>query len=62
MHHIDFLEERYRIKLQKKSARETRVGLRVLAYTRMRYFAYPEKRVRASVLAIYRQVFVKRTK
>ena len=62
MHHIDFLKEMYRIKLRKKSARETRVGLQVLAYTRMRYFAYSEKRVWASILAIYQQVIMNRTK
>ena len=62
MHHIDFLKEMYRIKLQKKSARETLVGLPVLAYTRMRYFAYSEKRVRASVFAVYRHIFAKKSK
>ena len=50
--HINFLKEHHESILQKKSARENRVGLRVLAYIKMRYFGYSEKRVRDSVLAV----------
>ena len=60
--HIDFLKEYHQSILQKKSAREIRVGLGVLAYVRMRYFAFSEKWVRASVFAVFRQVDMYRTK
>ena len=60
--HINFLKEYHESILQKKSARETRVGLGVLAYIKLHYFAYSEKRVRASVFAVSRQVIVNRIK
>ena len=62
MYYFNFLKEGYIGKLQKKSARENRVGLRVLVYVKLRYFAYSEKRVRASVLVVSRQVVVDRNK
>ena len=52
MYYFNFTKEGYRGKLQKKSARENWVGLRVLVYVKLRYFAYSEKRVRANKLAI----------
>ena len=59
--HSDFLKKYHKSILQKKSAREIRVGLGVLGYIRMRYFAYSVKRVRASVTAFFRQDIVDRT-